>query len=116
MPSWAEKTLKYNPGEKSLKTPYAVYIDSECILKKGQSCQNNSERSYTDKKAIHESSGWSMFIKCSFHKKENKLDYCRGKDCIESCKQLKENVMEIINHKEKEMIPLNKEEEKFYKK
>ena len=34
MPSWSEKTLKNNPGEKSLKVLYAIYIDLECILKK----------------------------------------------------------------------------------
>ena len=34
MPSWAEKTLKYNPGEKSLKAPFTIYIDLECLLKK----------------------------------------------------------------------------------
>ena len=28
-----EKTLKYNPGEKSLKAPFAIY-DLECLLKK----------------------------------------------------------------------------------
>ena len=40
-------------------------------------------------------------------KKENKLDYYRGKDCIEKlCKKLKESATEIINHKEKEAIPL----------
>ena len=80
MPSWSEKTLKYNPGEKSLKVLYAIYIDLECILKKYQSCQNNAEKSYTEKKTIHEPSGWSMFIRCSFDKKENKLGYYRGRD------------------------------------
>ena len=35
------------------------------------------------KKAKHEPSGWAMFTKCSFDEKENKLDYCRRKDCIE---------------------------------
>ena len=63
MPSWAEKTLKYNPGEKSLKAPFTIYIDLECLLKKEQSCQNNPEKSYTEKKARHEPSGWSMFYK-----------------------------------------------------
>ena len=38
MPSWAEKTLKYNPGEKSLKATIAIYLDLECLLKKEQSC------------------------------------------------------------------------------
>ena len=34
MPNWVEKVLKYNPGEKSLKTPFAIYLDLECLLKK----------------------------------------------------------------------------------
>ena len=51
MPSLAEKTLKYNPGEKSLKAPYAIYIDLESILKKVQSSRNNPKKSYTEKKS-----------------------------------------------------------------
>ena len=27
MPKWFEKILKYNPGENSLKTPFAIYLD-----------------------------------------------------------------------------------------
>ena len=50
MPKWVEKILKYNPGEKSLKAPFAIYLDLECLLKKEQSCQNNPEKSYTEKK------------------------------------------------------------------
>ena len=43
-----------------------------------------------------------MFKKCSFVKKENKLNYYNGKDCIEElCKKLKESAMEIINHEKK---------------
>ena len=57
-----------------------------------------------------------MFVRCSFDKKENKLNYYRGKDCIEKlCKKLKESAMEIIDCKEKEMIPLTKEDKKSYK-
>ena len=88
--------LKDNPGEKSLKAPFTIYLDLECILKKVQSCQNNPGKSYTEKIARHEPSGWSMFKKCSFNKKENKLDHYRGKDCIEMlCKKLKESTKEI---------------------
>ena len=50
MPKWVEKILKYNLGEKSLKAPFAIYLDLECLLKKEQSCQNNPEKSYTEKK------------------------------------------------------------------
>ena len=43
MPKWAEKILKYIHGEKSLKAPFTIYLDLQCLLKKEQSCQNNSE-------------------------------------------------------------------------
>ena len=54
-----------------------------------------------------------MFTRCSFDEKNNKLNYYRGKDCIEKlCKNLKERAMKIINYEEKEMIPLTKEGKK----
>ena len=34
MPRQVEKILKYNPGEKSSKAPFAIYLDLECLLKK----------------------------------------------------------------------------------
>ena len=33
MLKWVEKILKYNPGEKSLKAPFAIYLDLEYLLK-----------------------------------------------------------------------------------
>ena len=64
MPKWFEKILKYNPGEKSLRTPLTIYRDLECLLKKEQSCQSNPEKFYTEKKAEHEPFGWAMLTKC----------------------------------------------------
>ena len=102
MPNSVNKKLEHKPGEKSLKAPFVFYIDLECILKKLQSSLNKPKKSYTEKKARHEPSGWSIFIRCSFDKKENKLHYYRGKDCIENvCKNLKENAMKIIDYKKK---------------
>ena len=119
MPKQAQNILKYNLGKTSLKAPFAIYLDLECLLKKEQSHDNNNnnnlEESYTQKKAKHEPSGWAMFTRCSFDKKENKLNYYRGKDCIEKlCKKLKESAMEIINREKKEMVPLTHEENNFY--
>ena len=34
MPEWVNKTIKHNPGEKSLKAPFVIYLDLECLLKK----------------------------------------------------------------------------------
>ena len=108
MPKWGEKILKCNLGEKSWKAAFAIYLDLECLLKKEQSHQNNNnnndnnnslEKSYTAKKANHEPFDWAMFTKCSFDKKENKLNHYRGKDCIEKlCKKLKEYAVKIINY------------------
>ena len=69
MPKCYEKLLKYNSGEKSLKAPFAIYIDLECLLKKEQSREyisnnNNLEKSYTEKKAKHEPSGYAMLTRC----------------------------------------------------
>ena len=47
-------------------------------------------------------------------KKENKLNYYRGKDCIEIlCKKLNESAMEIIDYEKKDIIPLTHNENNF---
>ena len=38
MPELDEKILKYNHGEKSLKGPFVIYLDLECLLIKILSC------------------------------------------------------------------------------
>ena len=47
------------------------YIDLECILK-NYNLVKTTPKNLTQKKARHEPSGWSMFTRCSFDKKENK--------------------------------------------
>ena len=64
MPKPCNKTLKYNHGEKSLKTPFVIYADLECLLIKKQSCQNNPNESYTERKAIHEPCGYALDLVC----------------------------------------------------
>ena len=51
MPDWANKTIKYNPGEKSLKAPFSFFLDLECILKKLQYNQNNQKNLMQKKKS-----------------------------------------------------------------
>ena len=105
MPNEENKILKYNHGEKSLKAPFIITFDLDCLLKKDQSCQNNPEKSYTERKAKHEPSGYSWSLICSFDVTKNKHNFYRERNCIEKfCKDLKELGMEIINYKEKEMI------------
>ena len=98
-PTEENKILKYNHGEKSLKAPFIITFDLECLLKKEQSCQNNPEKSYTERKAKHEPSGYSWSLICSFDATKNKHNFYRERNCIEKfCKDLKELGMEIINY------------------
>ena len=78
MPNEDNKILKYNHGEKSLKVPATIYADLECLLEKKHSCQNNPEKSSTEKKVGHTPSGYSIFTSCSFDPTKNSLDYYRG--------------------------------------
>ena len=50
IPDEDNKILKYIPGEKSLKVPFIIYADLECLLQKINTCQNNPDKSYTEKK------------------------------------------------------------------
>ena len=45
-----DKILKYKQGEKSLKALFMIYADSEYLLEKMHSCQNNPGKSYAEKK------------------------------------------------------------------
>ena len=49
MPTKDNNTIKYNQGEKSIKLPFFVYADLECLLEKMSTCYNNPEKSSTTK-------------------------------------------------------------------
>ena len=55
MPTKDNDIIKYNQGEKSIKLPFVVYADLECLLEKMSTCQNNpNELSTTEIINIHQ--------------------------------------------------------------
>ena len=107
--------MKYNNGEKSMKVPFIIYTNLECLLEKMSTCINNPNESSTTKINKHTPSSYSMFTSCSFDESKSKLNYYRGKDCMKKvCKDLKEHATRIINYKKKKIIPLTKEEKINY--
>ena len=103
--------IKYNHGETSMKVPFIIYADVESLLEKMSNCHYNPEKSSTTKIDKHTPSGYSLFTHCSFDLTKNKLDCCRGKDCVKRyCKDLKEHAAKTINYDKKGMIPLTDEE------
>ena len=107
--------IKYNQGEKSIKLPFVVYADLECLLEKMSTCQNNPNESSTTEINKHIPPGYSLFTHFSFDRAKNKLNHYRGKDCIKKlCKDLREHATKIINYEKKKMIPLTIEEKIYH--
>ena len=115
MPAKDNNIIKYNHGEKSMKVPFIIYADLECLLEKMSTCIKNPNESSTTKINKHTPSGYSIFTSCSFDESRNKLNYYRGKDFMKKfCKDLKEHATRIINYEKKKIIALTKEEKINY--
>ena len=107
MPTKDNNIIKYNQREKSIKLPFVVYTDLECLLEKMSTCQNNPRESSTTEINKHAPSGYSLFTHCSFDKSKNKLDHYRGNDYMKIfCKDLRTHATKIINYEKKKMIQL----------
>ena len=61
MPTKDNNIIKYNQGEKSIKLPFVIYADLECLLEKVSKCQNNPNESSTNEINKHTPSGYSVF-------------------------------------------------------
>ena len=75
------------------------------LLIKQQSCQNNPNESYIERKAMHEPCDYSLDLVSLFDSKENKHNFYRGRDCIKKFwRNLKKLATKIINYEDKEII------------
>ena len=117
MPTKNNNIIKYNHGEKSMKLPFVIHADLECLLEKMSTCINNPNESSTTEINKHTPSGYSIFSHCSFDESKNKLNYYRKDDCINKfCKDLREYITKIINYEKKKMIPLTTKEKIYHNK
>ena len=113
MPTKDNNVIKYNHGEKSIKLPFVVYADLECLLEEMNTCYNNPEEPSTSKINKHTPSGYSIFTYCSFDKSKSKLNYYRGEDCMTKfCIDLREHATKIINYEKKRYDTINKKRRK----
>ena len=116
-PTKDNNIIKYNHGEKSMKLPFVIYADLECLLEKMSTRINNSNESSTTEINKHAPSGYSLFTHCSFDESKNKLNYYRGVDCMKKfCKDLRTHATKIINYEKKKMMPLTIKEEIYHNK
>ena len=111
MPKEHEK-IKYLPGGKSLKVPFIIYADLECLLKK-YDLVKITPKILTQKKKLSTNLQDKHGVQY-VHLMIRKIDAALIGE--KSCKDLKELGTEIINFEEKEMIPLTNKEIKSYEK
>ena len=117
MPTKNNNIIKYNHGEKSIKLPFVIYADLECLLEKMSTCINDPNESSTTKINKHVPSGYSIFTHCSFDESKNKLNYYRKDDCMNKFyKDLREHVTKIINYEKKKIIRLTTAEKIYHNK
>ena len=112
MPTKDNNIIKNNHGETSMKLPFLIYADLECLLEKMSACRNNPNKSSTTKINKHIPSGYSIFTSCSFDESKNNEDDCMKK----FCKDLREHAMKIINYEKKRMVLFTTEEKICYNK
>ena len=117
MPTKNNNIIKYHHGEKSMKLPFVIYADLECLSEKMSTCINNPNESSTTKINKYKPSDYSISTHCSFDKSKNKLNYYRGKDCMKKfSKDLREHASKIIDYEKEKMIPLTTEEKIYHNK
>ena len=79
MPGEGKNISKYSPGGKSLKVPFIIYADLQCLLKKEKPCQNSPKNSYTQRKAKHKASSYSLSFISSFDEKKTDTNFIEEK-------------------------------------
>ena len=83
MPNEDDKIMKYNQREKSIRSPFIIYADLECLLEKISTCYNNLEESSTTEINKYAPSGYSLLHIVHLIKLKIKLDHYRGDNCME---------------------------------
>ena len=52
MPKFARRIIKYAHGVKSLRAPFAIYLDLECLLKKKNNIVKTISKNHTQRKKL----------------------------------------------------------------
>ena len=99
MPEEKNKFISSTSGKSTLKNPFIIYADTECILtpiNTRDNNANNANSSFTIKTSKHIPSGYSLLVSHSYDKTLNKQTIYLGKDCMDVfCDDLKDKVNTI---------------------
>ena len=104
--------VKFHNGQYQFKVPFALYADSESILRLTEGPNPNPKGPYTKEINQHIPSGFCLFSKFTYGDVKNPLKLYRGEDCISKfCKLVKEETSRLYDmFFEKPMKPLTSKE------
>ena len=74
MPCEGNMLLEFTQYQKSIKAPFVIHADLECLIKKLSGSKNNPEKSSTAKVSEHILCSYSMSIICKFDNLKNKQE------------------------------------------
>ena len=115
LPDDEDKFIKYDTGSKSLKCPYSMYLDLECIHPKYEICSNDPNKPFTRVITDHIVSAFALYL--VDHNENNKIEYGSGKNCLKSLvKHLKDYGDELFSREIKSMNELTDEQKKIIQK
>ena len=85
-----------------MKNPFIIYVDTESLLEKIDTCHCNPEKSSATKVKKHTASGYSLFSHFLFDATKGMYDYYGGKDCMKKApNNLKKYARKIFIYEEK---------------
>ena len=108
MPSAEDNILKFEAFDKSIRSPYVIYADFECLTMPIQKCELSPENSYTSAYQQHEPSGFTMHEVS--HRNMPPIEY-RGADAVDVFLDSLQTKQEEILALTDEPMVLNAEEE-----
>ena len=83
------KYITSTPGKNTLKNPFIIYADLECLFYPISTCDNTEDNSFTIRKNKHKPSGYSLLTSYAYY--DNSLNehiFYRGNDCMSRFSQL----------------------------
>lgn len=106
MPKPKENILKFKNYNHSLKVPFIIYADFECMLQKIYTCQPPDETSYTKAYQKRTPTNFAYYIKYSNGKYKPPVEYS-GLDAAEVFyKKLREDVLYIVKNYYDKVVPM----------
>ena len=61
------KYITSTPGENTLKNPFIIYTDLECLLYPISTCDNTEDNSFTVRNNKHKPSGYSLLASYAYY-------------------------------------------------